>query len=108
MFLYSIAFMEKNEQAKKSWKLVDAIGMDKDIQYIIDNTPVDYSIRIDRPSEMMKNSESSHPVVQEVIRKIWNYRIPNYRYFSCDFKNWGASTYRFLRDKPDPELIIQS
>ena len=73
------------EQAKKLWKLFDAIGMDKiyrihsfsvssiskmtyeDIQYIIDNMSVDYSIKIkcallkdDLPSDE-KNSKLSHP-----------------------------------------------
>ncbi|GES88484.1 hypothetical protein GLOIN_2v1789359 [Rhizophagus clarus] len=76
------------EQAKKLWKLFDAIGMDKiyrihsfsvssiskmtyeDIQYIIDNMPVDYSIKIEsstcaQPKDTLlsdeKNSELSHP-----------------------------------------------
>ncbi|CAG8729821.1 6315_t:CDS:2, partial [Funneliformis mosseae] len=76
------------EQAKKLWKLFDVIGMDKiyrihsfsvssiskmtyeDIQYIIDNMPVDYSIKIElstcaQPKDTLlsdkKNSELSHP-----------------------------------------------
>ncbi|CAG8726860.1 3708_t:CDS:1, partial [Funneliformis mosseae] len=76
------------EQAKKLWKLFDAISMDKiyrihsfsvssiskmtykDIQYIIDNMPVDYSIKIEsstcaQPKDTLlsdeKNSELSHP-----------------------------------------------
>jgi hypothetical protein len=76
------------EQAKKLWKLFDEIGMDKiyrihsfsvssiskmtyeDIQYIIDNMPVDYSIKIEsstcaQPKDTLlsdeKNSELSHP-----------------------------------------------
>ncbi|PKY30859.1 hypothetical protein RhiirB3_487531 [Rhizophagus irregularis] len=76
------------KQAKKLWKLFDAIGMDKiyqihsfsvssiskitykDIQYIIDNMSVDYSIKIEsstcaQPKETLlsdeKNSELSHP-----------------------------------------------
>ena len=80
--------MERIKQAKKLWKLFDAIGMDKiyrihsfsvssiskltnkDIQYIIDNMPVDYSIKIEsstcaQPKDTLlsdeKNSELSHP-----------------------------------------------
>ncbi len=76
------------EQAKKLWKLFDAIGMNKiyrihsfsissiskmtyeDIQYIINNMPVDYSIKIEsstcaQPKDTLlsdeKNSELSHP-----------------------------------------------
>ncbi|CAG8480277.1 19200_t:CDS:2 [Racocetra fulgida] len=76
------------EQAKKLWKLFDAIGMDKiyrihsfsvssiskmtnkEIQYIIDNMPVDYSIKIETSAYALpkdglpsneKNSELSLP-----------------------------------------------
>ena len=88
------------EQAKKLWKLFDAIGMDKiyrihsfsvssiskmtyeDIQYIIDNMSVDYSIKIESSAcalllcqkmvyQMMKKILNCHILisVQEVIRK---------------------------------------
>ncbi|GBC44682.2 hypothetical protein GLOIN_2v1778584 [Rhizophagus irregularis DAOM 181602=DAOM 197198] len=71
------------EQAKKLWKLFDAHSFSvssiskmtyEDIQYIIDNVPVDYSIKIEsstcaQPKDTLlsdeKNSELSHPDLRQ-------------------------------------------